>query len=425
MRKLGILAALRHRNFRIYWLGFVTSVSGMQMFLVIQAWLVFDLTGSALQLGFLALARAIPAVVLGLIGGVVADKVDQRRLLIGTTAGVATIYLVLGTLTLTGIVQVWHILASVFLIGALQAFDQPTRQAIFPNLIDRRDMMSAVALNSTIHPGTRIFAPVVAGLLIDHLGIPRQGAAVAIFIVTCTYATFSYMMFRVHLPPVKRASGSSGFQDLTNGIKYIMVRPVFRLLILTSFVNAFFGMAHVTLMPIFAQNLLGDASGSAISLLFSVAGIGGLMGAVLGGSLGAMRRKGWLIIGGASTYGGLLSAFAFAPWYGLALAVEWLASICLQVFAVTSQSALHSLVPDEFRGRVMGVWGMTHSVMQPVGGMAMGGAASGLAASVVVAIGGGVVALFGLLVTSSESRIRNINEEISAATTSAAGSSGG
>ena len=416
MRKLGILAALRHRNFRIYWLGFVTSVSGMQMFLVIQAWLVFDLTGSALQLGFVALARAIPAVALGLIGGVVADKVDQRRLLIATTAGVSTIYLVLGTLTLIGVVQVWHVLVSVFLIGGLQAFDQPSRQAIFPNLIDRRDMMSAVALNSTIHPGTRIFAPLVAGLLIDNLGIPQQGAAVAIFIVAGTYATFSYMMFRVHLPPVERSQGSSGFKDLTDGIRYIVASPVFRLLILTSFVNAFFGMSHVTLMPVFAKNLLGDASGSSISLLFSAAGIGGLMGAVIGGSLGAMRRKGWLIIGGASSYGGLLIGFAVAPWYGLALAVEWLASVCLQVFAVTAQSTLHSLVPDEFRGRVMGIWGMTHSVMQPVGGMAMGGAASGIAASVVVAIGGGVVALFGLLGTGSESRIRNLGAEATATT---------
>ena len=379
------------------------------MFLVVQAWLVYDLTGSALQLGFLALARAIPSVVLGLIGGVVADKVDQRRLLIMTTAGVASIYLVLGTLTLTGLVQVWHVLCSVFLIGGLQAFDQPSRQAIFPNLINRQNMMSAVALNSTIHPGTRIFAPIVAGLLIDHLGIPRQGAAVAIFVVAATYATFSYLMFRVQSPHIERAHGSSGLQDLLDGMRYIRSNPVFRLLILTSFVNAFFGMSHITLIPVFAQNLLGNASGSTISLLFSVAGIGGLMGAVIGGSIGNIQKRGWVIIGGASSYGGLLVAFAFAPWYYLALALECLASICLQMFAVTAQSTLHSMVPDEFRGRVMGVWGMTHSVMQPFGGMAMGGAASGIAAAIVVATGGSVVALFGLLVTSRESQIRNIN----------------
>ncbi|MDA0988540.1 MAG: MFS transporter [Chloroflexi bacterium] len=290
MSKLGILTALKHRDFRVYWLGFVTSVSGMQMFLVIQAWLVFDLTGSALQLGFLALARALPAVVLGLVGGVFADKVDQRRLLMATTSGIAVIYLVLATLTLTGAVQVWHILAAVFLVGGLQAFDQPSRQAIFPNLIDRRDLMSAVALNSTVHPGTRILAPIVAGLMIDFIGAPQVGAALAIYVVAMAYAIFSYMLFRVQLPPVDRAIGSSGFQDLKDGIGYILSRPVFRLLILTSFVNAFFGMSHITLMPIIAHNLLGEASGSAISLLFSATGIGGLMGALIGSSLGGMRR---------------------------------------------------------------------------------------------------------------------------------------
>ena len=408
MKKFGMFAALRHRNFRVFWLGFVTSVSGMQMFIVVQAWLVYDLTGSALQLGFLGLARAIPAIALGLVGGVVADKIDQRRLLITTTAGVASIYLILGTLTLTGVVQVWHILGCVFLVGALQSFDQPSRQAIFPNLIDRQDMMSAVALNSTIHPGTRIFAPLLAGLLIDYIGIPREGAAIAIFLVAGTYAIFSYMMFRVYLPPVKRTQGGNGLQDLANGIRYIRTNPIFRILILTSFVNAFFGMAHITLMPVFAQKLLGDASGSAISVLFSAAGIGGLMGAVIGGSLGGLRKKGWLIIGGATSYGGLLISFAFAPWYALALALEWVASICLQLFAVTAQSTLHTMVPDEFRGRVMGVWGMTHTVMQPFGGMAMGGAANAIGASITVAIGGSIVALFGLLGPGGEKGIRNI-----------------
>lgn len=408
MNSFGIFAALKHKNFRIYWLGYVTSVSGMQMMMVIQAWLVYDLTGSALQLGLLALFRAIPSVILGLAGGVFADKVDQRRLLIATTAGVASIYLILGSLTLFEMVQVWHILGAVFVASGLQAFDQPSRQAIFPNLIDRQDMMSAVALNATIHPGTRIFAPLIAGMLIDFVGIPPQGAAVAIFLVSTTYATFSYMMFRVRMQPVIRASGNSGLQDLFDGMNYIVTRPLFRLLILTSFVNAFFGMSHITLMPVFAQDLAGHASGSAISLLFSAAGLGGLTGAIIGGSLGTLRKKGWLIISGASSYGALLIAFAFAPWYMLALALEWLASVCLQLFSVTAQSTLHTFVPDEFRGRVMGIWGMTHTVMQPFGGMTMGATASGIGASLVVAIGGGIVGLFALLVTGREKQIRSI-----------------
>ena len=131
------------------------------------------------------------------------------------------------------------------------------------------------------------------------------------------------------------------------------------------------------------------------------------MGAIFGGSLGAIRRKGLLVIGGAGSYGIFLLAFACAPLYSLALACEWLASVCLQIFAVTAQSTLHSQVPDEFRGRVMGVWGMTHSVMQPFGGMLIGVMASVIGASVSVAIGGIVGSVFGFFVAGGESRIRH------------------
>ena len=412
MYKLGIFAALKHRDFRIYWTGVVTSVTGMQMFMVVQAWLVYDLTGSALQLGLLAFFRAVPSVVLGLIGGVVADKVDQRRLLIATNTGVACIYLILALLTLYDIIQVWHVLTSAFVIGGLQAFNQPSRQAIFPNLIDRKDMMSAVALNSTVHPGTRIFAPLVAGILIDYVGVPRQGAGVAILIVAFAYLAFVLMMLRVRLPQISRASTGNGLQNLLDGMKYIVVRPVFRILILTSFMNAFFGMSHVTLMPIFAEKLLGDASGSGISLLFSVAGIGGLIGAFVGGSMGSIRGKEWLIIGGTGGYGVMLIAFAFVPWYGIALMLEWIAAIFLQLFSVTAQTTLQSVVPDEFRGRVMGIWGMTHSTMQPFGGMTMGALATFLGASISVAIGGCIVAIWGFMGVGLQGDIRNISEDV-------------
>ena len=403
--------ALTHRDFRLYWVGYVSSVTGMQMFMVVQVWLVFELTGSALQLGFLGLARALPAIVLGLAGGVAADKVDKRRLLMATTAGVATAYLVLATLVLTEAVQVWHILAVVFVASAFQAFDQPSRQAIFPHLIDRRNLMSAVALNSAIHPGTRIFAPIIAGLLIDNLGVSLAGAATVIYLVSGAYLVFTYMMFRVYLPPIERANTGNPMQELGDGIRYILDRPIYRILVGSSFINAFFGMAHITLVPIFAESLLGDASGSGIGLLLSAAGLGGLMGAIVGGSLGQFRRRGWLMIGGTSAFGVTLIAFAFSPLYGLSVALEWLASVSLQLFSVTAQSTLHSLVPDEYRGRVIGLWGMTHSLMQPLGGLSMGAAAGSIGAPLVVAVGGGVVALWGLLGMGSSKQIRRFGSE--------------
>ena len=414
-RRLGILGALVHRDFRFYWFGHVTAVAGQQMFQVTQAWLVYDLTGSAVQLGLAGLARAAPATVLALVGGVVADKVDQRRLLMATTGITGLVYIFLATLAITDTVQVWHVFVTIFLVGALQAFEQPSRQAIFPNLIARQDMMKAVGMNSTVHPGTRIFAPILAGVLIDLVGVPRQGAGVAIYVVATGYLAFTYLMFRVHLPKISRARGGNGLQDMVDGVRYIQRHHVFRFLICMSFVNAFFGGAHNIILPLFAERLLGESSGSALGLFFSVAGLGGLMGAVLGGSLSSPGRRGWFIAGGGMTSGLFLILFAVSPWYGLSVALEWFFSASQQVFSVSAQSTLHGLVPDEYRGRVMGIWGMTYSVMMPAGGLQMGGLASALGAPAAVAIGGGVVALFAFVGAGLDSRIRNVGRELSAA----------
>ncbi len=408
MSRFGVAAALVHRDFRLFWLGQVTAVTGLQMFMVVQAWLIYDLTGSALQLGLVGLARAAPAVVLGLVGGVVADKWDQRRLLIVTAVGTSFLYVVLATLAISGTVQVWHILTVVFLTGALHSFEQPSRQAIFPNLIDRRDMTKAVALNSTIHPGTRIVAPLVAGFLIDNVGIPMQGAAITIYLVSASYLINSLLILRLHLPPVTRAAGGNALQDLTDGARYILTNHTFRFLIGMTFLNAFFGMSHIVLLPVFAEQLLGDASGSGLGVLYSVAGLGGLIGALATGSLVARSRVGLVVIGGGTVFGMTLVAFAFAPWYWLALTLEWLASASNQLFMVAAQSTLHSQVPDHYRGRVMGVWGMTHTLVMPMGGLTMGGVATGFDATIAVATGGGIVALFAMFGAGGSSRVRSL-----------------
>jgi MFS family permease len=270
-------------------------------------------------------------------------------------------------------------------------------------------------MNSTVHPGTRIFAPILAGVLIDLTGVPRQGAGIAMYVVGACYLTFTYLMFRVRLPKISRARGGNGFQDLADGIRYIQRHHVFRLLIGMSFVNAFFGMSHNIILPIFVERLLGESSGSALGLLFSAGGLGGLTGAILCGSLGSVRRRGWLIIGGGGMFGVFLVIFAFSPWFALSVVLEWLSSISNQVFSVSSQSTLHGLIPDEYRGRVMGIWGMTHSVMQPFGGAGMGGLASALGAPMAVALGGGVVTLFGFFGAGNSRRLRNVGQEVAAA----------
>ena len=155
--------ALHYPAYRTYWLGTLASVSGFQIVRFAQFWLMYQLTGSPLALGYVGLAQAVPGIVLNLVGGVFADKVDQRRLIMVTQTVTAGVIFLLATLTLLDLVRVWHVLALAFLAAAVNAFDEPARQALYPHLIDRRAMTSAVALNAAIWQGNRIVAPLWLG----------------------------------------------------------------------------------------------------------------------------------------------------------------------------------------------------------------------------------------------------------------------
>ncbi len=156
---------MRYRAYRAFWVGSVASVSGFQILRFGQFWLIFQLTGSPLALGYVGLANGVPAIFLNLFGGLAADRMDQRRLIVIAQSITAGLIFLLATLTLLDLVRVWHVLTIAFLAGAVEAFDQPARRTLFPHLIDRKVMTSAVALNSAIWPGTRSLAPAAAGLI--------------------------------------------------------------------------------------------------------------------------------------------------------------------------------------------------------------------------------------------------------------------
>ena len=409
--KLTIFQSLQHRDFRFYWSGNFMSVIGQQMAVTVQAWLIFELTGSALQLGLLGLARAAPAVFLGLLGGIAADKFSQRKLLTITIAIVGVLWTIFAALTHSGNIQVWQVLALVFSVGAVQSFQQASRQAIFPSLIDHRHMSSAVGLNSAIHPGARIFAPVLAGYLIDYLGVPMEGAGVALYLVALGSFIYCVMVFLTRPRDIKRAQGASGFQDLKDGLKYVRNHRIFFLIIGTSMTSAFFAGSHIILVPVFAEKLFGEASGSAIGYIFAAGGVGGLTGALLGGSLGGIRSKGAVLAASTLSFGGAVIVFALSPWYSLLLAMEFLSAAANEMFTVVGQSVLHSEVPNEYRGRVMGIWGMTYTLAQPMGSMQVGFVASAITAPLAVALSGGVACVIALLGVARDPQVRAIGKE--------------
>lgn len=373
--KLQVFTALRHRAFRLYWLGHMIAVSGAQIVIVAQGWLVWELTQSEFLLGLLGLITAVPAVLLTLFGGAVADKVELRRLLVVLESVSAAALLVLATLSATSLVRVWHIVVVAFLSGIVQAFDHPARQALFPHLLDRGDLMNAVSLNSMIWPGTRIFGPALAGIIIASVGAATDstliGTAAAFYLAALAYGLFALFVFLIKIPSFERARGGNVLENIVNGVRFVWKHSLFKFLIGMNYLDIFLLVSHMTLLPVFASEVFaGDAS--TLGVLYTMSGIGSLMGALVAANLGHFPKRGWLILGGAGFQAFFLMLFGFSGWYAVSLVLLPLAGVGLSFFMVASQSTVQYLLPDDFRGRVMAIWGMNYSVVYPLGQLQMG-----------------------------------------------------
>jgi MFS family permease len=414
---LSLPPALHYPAYRAFWLGLLASVGGFQMLRFGQFWLIYQLTGSPLALGYTGLANGVPAICLNLFGGVFADKFDQRRLIMTTQGVTASLIFLLATLTLLGTVQVWHVLVIAFFAGAVEAFDQPARQSLYPHLIDRKVMLSAVALNSSIWQGTRIIAPAVAGFIIAW-----AGTAVAFYLAGLGFLTMAIVIYGLRVPGMTRAARSSATHDILEGLTFISRNSVFSFLIAMTFFNSFFGMAYITLMPVLAVDIL-QVGAKGQGLLMGVGGVGSLLATLWLGSTGNVGPKGWLIIIGGVMSGlsittlGLTSAFVGS--FAVALVIMFVIGICNITYTTSIQSSLQILVPDGMRGRVMGFYGMTYNIM-PLGGMLVGALAKLITAPFAIAVGGLAVAVFAIGPAMMNREVRNLGTRLHHVETTAA-----
>ncbi|MQG57062.1 MAG: MFS transporter [SAR202 cluster bacterium] len=398
--------AFRYPAYRAYWLGTLASVGGFQVLTFGQIWLTYELTGSYVKLGFVASANAIPSIALNLFGGVFADRLDKRKLIIVTQLVTASLIFLLGTLTLTGRIEVWHILAIALVSGATNAFDQPARQALYPHLIDRTVMVSAVALNSAIWQGTRIVAPTVAGVIIGAID-----TAAAFYLAGSGFVVMAMVMFWLHIPKIERGSRGNAFQDMFDGLKFIGGNSVFWFLIGMTFFNSFFGMAYIMMMPVFTVDIL-KVGAEDQGLLMSVGGIGALGVTIVLGTKASFVRRGYLIIGGAVVFGLSVAAFALTAKYfhnyGLTMVFMVVMGISSSTYMISIMSSLQILVPNHMRGRVMGFYGMTWSIM-PLGALWAGILGDALdSVPWAIAIGGLLVSGFAIGPAAVNKKLRNI-----------------
>ena len=284
----GRFGALRLPSYRRYLLGSLASVGAFQLLIMGQGWLVYELSGSPLHLGFLGAASSIPTIAAALVGGVVADRVDRRRMLIATSTIIAGLLALLALLDGSGVVTVWHVLAIAGAIALIVGFDFPGRQAFFPSLITREHMMSAVALNSMLWQGSRMFLPALGGMIIALTDTWVVFAAGAAGFVAMSRVMAGFAPTRAGDVPL--AVGHSGRQ-FVDGFRFIASRRMFATLMLLTYATTFFGISYVQLMPAFAR-LLG-VSEAGYGLLISATGVGSVTGTLIVSSRQRSPRLGW------------------------------------------------------------------------------------------------------------------------------------
>jgi len=387
-------SALRFRNYRLWFFGQLISLFGSWMQVSAQGFLVFELTGSSAYLGYVAFAAGLPAWLFMLWGGVVADRVSRRTLLMVTQSVMMLLAVVLAVLTFLGVVQPWHILVLAAFSGAAGAFDAPARLAFVLEMVDRDELTNAIALNSTMFNTATTLGPAVAGLVYAFAGpgwcfLSNAASFLAVL------AALGMMRGEARAPAVVHRP--SALADLAEGLRFVASDPNVRLLIGLVVVMSLFGVSFVTLMPAWAARVLhGDATTN--GFLQSARGAGALAGALVLAWLGKRASRGRLMTRATFLMPAAVLAFSFVRWVPASLAILAVAGVGLIVALNMTNSLLQTLAPDALRGRVMSVYTLAFFGFVPLGGLLIGTVADNWGEPAAVALSGGITLGFAVLV---------------------------
>lgn len=408
----GMFRALSHRNFRLFWAGAFLSNVGTWMQAVAQGWLVLQLTNSPFWLGVDGFMATAPGLLLTLAGGVFADLVDRRRLLLYTQVAAGLSAFTLATLLVTHVVRdashVWIILLLTFWTGCCMALAGPSYQAITIDLVGREDLANAIALNSTQFQLSRVVGPVFAGLALTF------GLAFCFFANGISYIAVvaALMMVRFDGVAPKGPSHAVGdkhafWNDLIGGVRYVRRRPRVFMLLMISAVTSLFGAPYLSLVPLFARDIL-HLNESGLALMMGFAGAGAFFGALFVTFLGDFRYKGWSVLIGAGAFGLFLIGFSFATRLGVSLAYLFGMGFAIVCSVAVVNTLLQKLVTDEMRGRVMSMFILSFIGAMPIGNLLAGTFAQRFGAPRTLATGGLIIVLFAAVVAIRNKRLRDL-----------------
>lgn len=407
-RRGGMFRALSHRNYRLFWTGAFLSNIGTWMQAVAQGWLVLQITNSPFWLGLDAFMATAPAFVFTLLGGVFADLIDRRRLLLYTQVVAGLAALVLAALVATQVVDRWMVLGFSFVTGCCMALASPSYLAMTYDLVGREDLANAIALNSTQFQLSRVVGPALAGVAFRVFGLAGCFFANGLSFIAVVASLWMVRTEHHNAPAHSVKDRRALWHDLIEGFSYVRNRPRVSSLLLLGAVNSFFGAPYFSMVPLYARDIfhLGETG---LAVMMGTAGAGAFLGALLVAYLGDFRRKGWFVLGGAISFGLCITGFALSSQLYLSLLFLFGLGFALVVSVSLTNTLLQKLVTDQMRGRVMSMFILSFMGTMPIGNILAGTGSSKFGPQPTLAVGGLVVTIVASVIAIFNKRLRELH----------------
>ncbi len=402
--QLKPLTALSYRNFRLFWLGQIISLSGTWMHSAAQGWLVFKLTNSPFYLGLVGSAMTMPILLFTMAGGVAADRFFKRNIILTAQIILMFLTLALAIMVSTGIVTVWHVLVISFLIGTTNSFEIPARQSFFVEIVGRENLMNAIALNSAAFHGARMIGPTIAGIIMGFLGL-----SACFYLNSLSFLATITGLFRMRFKPeeIKTSPGSGIKKEFKEGLKYIFNDSRVYTLILSSGIISFFGFPYATFLPVYAHDILKTGA-TGLGILMGSAGAGAFVGALTLTIRGDFSNKGILLAVSGIAFSIALLVFSISTTAWLSYLMLFLVGFGAINQVATANNLLQLAVPDKLRGRVMSSFTTVFLGTTTIGNLALGSLAHYIGTQYALLTGAGLCLSVSLLLILTRPEILKI-----------------
>lgn len=368
MQSVHPFAALQHRNFRLFWIGQLISLTGTWMHQAAQGWLVYKLTDSPFFLGLAGTAASAPILLFTLAGGVLVDRYSKRNIMLAAHLVLMFLVFTLALLVVSGHVVVWHVLIIAFLIGTVHAIEIPTRQSFLIELVGRENLLNAIALNSSAFHGARMVGPAIAGFIMGPLGLSS-----CFFINTLSFLSIIVALLKMRFDPAERTSHQKSgiIKEFREGIAYMLHHSTISVLLVSVGIISFFGFPYISFIPVYARDILQTGE-KGLGMLMGCAGAGAFSGAVILAVRGNTSKKGVLMALAGITFSTALLVFSLSTTVWLSYAMLFFIGLGAINQIATANSILQLMVPDALRGRVMSAFTTMFLGMAPLGNFTVG-----------------------------------------------------